>query len=458
MSCPSNFFKTASDSTHSGINGGEFYDDNYQDHHELPLGGLGLLLGQNEVVATVLDPETGGSQGFEWYSNSTGIQNKGFTVFTSASGLQGKAGGLGDLEFLCASAPLEIGNYVWEDTDEDGIQDACEPALGNVIVTLYNTTCEIIAIDTTDNKGEYYFNETKLREYTTQTDSILSPNTTYYVVVTDAVGGTWTTADSTLTIGVNTYNLTSNNQGSNDLIDSDATKGTAASACNSVTNGYAFATATTSDAGCVDHSFDIGFRPQNLNYDYGDLPDIANGTTGINDYETYDSTGGPSHQIITGLFLGDTVDVDNDGFPNADALGDDNDNVDDEDGVSILASLNPIPAGTIRLPLSVTNFTGDTAYVEAWIDWNGDGDFDLVNELVADLKDNKDGVFPAYLTIPIPNTATTGSLLGFRIRLSNTDNMTPYGRVNSGEVEDYLLGIDCPQMICLPIEVELKRE
>ena len=195
-----------------------------------------------------------------------------------------------------------------------------------------------------------------------------------------------------------------------------------------------------------------------VNCDYGDLPDIADGTTGINDYETYDSTGGPSHKIITGLFLGDTVDVDNDGFPNAEAIGDDSDGTDDEDGITKLSSIDVRPGGTIRLPLNVTNTTGDTAYIEAWIDWNGDGDFDETGEMVIDLKDNKDGVFPAYLEIAIPNDALTGSMLGFRIRLSNTDNMTPYGQISSGEVEDYLLGVDCPQGVCLPIGTAIKRE
>ncbi len=196
-----------------------------------------------------------------------------------------------------------------------------------------------------------------------------------------------------------------------------------------------------------------------VNCDYGDLPDIANGTTGIRDYETFDSTGGPSHQIIVGLFLGDTVDVDIDGVPDTLAVGDDNkDGYDDEDGISIFPSLNIRPGGTIRLPLSVTNTTGDTAYIEAWIDWNGDGDFNETNEMVVDYKDNKDGVFPNFMDISVPKNVTIGSLLGFRVRLSNTDNMTPYGRINSGEIEDYLIGIECPQVICLPITSTLIRK
>jgi len=42
------------------------------------------------------------------------------------------------------------------------------------------------------------------------------------------------------------------------------------------------------------------------------------------------------------------------------------------------------------------------------------------------------------------------NLLGFRIRLSNEDNMTPNGHIYSGEVEDYLIDVNCPPSICLP--------
>ena len=194
-----------------------------------------------------------------------------------------------------------------------------------------------------------------------------------------------------------------------------------------------------------------------LEIDFGDLPDLADGTTGVNDYETYAANGGPSHIIIPNLFLGDTIDADADGFPNAQALGDDQDNVDDEDGIILLPSLDISPGGILRLPFSVTNTTGDTAYVEAWIDWNGDGDFDLVSEIVADYKDNEDGVFPNFMTITVPNTVLKDNSLGFRVRLSNSNNMTPYGRVNSGEIEDYLLTIDCSKMVCLPITAEKKE-
>ena len=190
--------------------------------------------------------------------------------------------------------------------------------------------------------------------------------------------------------------------------------------------------------------------------DWGDLPDTS-ATLNRNDYQTTSTNNGPVHVIIPGLKLGLLVDAENDGQPDTLAFGDDN-NSDDEDGLIIFPSLNIAPGGTIRLPLTVTNTTGNIAHLEAWIDWNGDGDFEGTDEMVANYMDAADGVFPVSMNINVPSDALTDNLLGFRIRLSNSDNMTPYGKVNSGEIEDYLIGIECPQPVCLPIEIEMKRE
>ena len=192
-------------------------------------------------------------------------------------------------------------------------------------------------------------------------------------------------------------------------------------------------------------------------YDFGDLPDLANGTTGINDYETYDSTGGPSHLIIEGLFLGDTVDIDADGIPHASALGDDGDNIDDEDGLTFFSSLDITPGGTIKIPLDYVNTTGDTAFIEAWIDWNGDGDFMDANEMIFDEKDPTSGLFP-HMEIKIPTSVAEDQELGFRIRISKEDNMTPYGVIGSGEVEDYLIQVSCGEKTCISVSVEVIRQ
>ena len=180
-------------------------------------------------------------------------------------------------------------------------------------------------------------------------------------------------------------------------------------------------------------------------YDWGDLPDLTS-STNTNDYQTTSANNGPSHEIITGLSLGTTIDDETDGQATTNADGDGT----DDDGIIFPSTMQISPGGTLNIPFSATNTTGSTAYVEMWIDWNGDGDFDDTNEMVTDIDDASG--FLRYLPVSIPTTVTQNQLLGLRLRLSNTDNMTPYGAVASGEVEDYLLEVSCGVVRCLRIE------
>jgi len=109
------------------------------------------------------------------------------------------------------------------------------------------------------------------------------------------------------------------------------------------------------------------------------------------------------------------------------------------------------PGGTMNIPFSAINTTGNIAHVEMWIDWNGNGDFADAGEMVINIDDATP--FPNYLPISVPTTVTESQLLGVRIRLSNTDNMTPYGAVDSGEVEDYLIQVDCEDETCIKISL-----
>ena len=182
--------------------------------------------------------------------------------------------------------------------------------------------------------------------------------------------------------------------------------------------------------------------------DWGDLPD-SSAMTNATDYQTLDSNMGPVHVITPGLTLGSTVDGEPDGQPSTDALGDGA----DEDGLTIAPTLDVSPGSTFRLPLTYTNTSGSPAEIEAWIDWNNNGEFDL-GEMVFDATDPSAG----FIEVTAPNDAVTGAFLGVRIRISNEDDMTPYGLVESGEVEDYLIGLDCPNQICVPMQIEIRRE
>ncbi len=51
-----------------------------------------------------------------------------------------------------------IGNYVWVDENSDGLQDAGEPGIANVLVQLKDQDGNVIATTLTDNQGGYLFN------------------------------------------------------------------------------------------------------------------------------------------------------------------------------------------------------------------------------------------------------------------------------------------------------------
>lgn len=431
-------------------------------HYEISLGPIAISKAQQEVISVVFDPINGadggdfGQNGIQWYNLANGAESDEYLIVDDVNGGFGKASGLGDMEFFCEPAPIEIGNYVWIDINNDGIQDAGESGIADIRVELYDNAGNLLAFDTTDAQGQYYFSGAGLgfdRATWLTSNDTLQPNTGYYVVVGN---GQYNTTDAYLPVNGENYELTIDSTSSpTNRYEKDSDGTISSTTPNNAFNNLPATFLMTGDAGAVDHSFDFGFK--NIEYDFGDLPDLANGTTGTNDYETTASNGGPSHRLVEGLFLGAIVDAEADGFPNALAQGDDTDGQDDEDGVTIAPTLNVVKGGTIRLPLSMTNTTGNPAYLEAWIDWNGDGDFDDANEMVSDV-DIGNGTFNTFLEINIPDNAVADSLLGFRVRFSNTNNMTPYGQILSGEIEDYLIGIECPSIICIPANIEINRE
>ena len=216
----------------------------------------------------------------------------------------------------------------------------------------------------------------------------------------------------------------------------------------SVTSAGTYTVTVTGTNGCTATSQVV--ITGSCNTDYADLPDGTAGT-GAGDYQTLSANNGPSHGIISGLSLGTIVDAEADGQPSVNGDGDDTDGSDDDDGVMVGSTFDIVPGGTIRIPVTVTNTTGNTAYLVAWIDWNGDGDFDDPGEQVVS-TDDSGGPFPAYMTIPVPSTATTGTGLGMIVRLSNSVISSPEGYLTSGEVESLLIDVNCPTQICLPVQ------
>ncbi len=53
--------------------------------------------------------------------------------------------------------PASLGNYVWEDIDHDGLQDAGEPGIKDVVVSLLDSAGNVVMTTTTDANGGYLF-------------------------------------------------------------------------------------------------------------------------------------------------------------------------------------------------------------------------------------------------------------------------------------------------------------
>jgi len=96
-------------------------------------------------------------------------------------------------------SPLaSLGNYVWNDTDRDGVQDAGEPGIQGVTVKLIDSFGNTLGSTTTDASGLYLFSDLQPGTY-----SVEFPLTVGSLVLSpiDAVGNDGTDSDASLTTG-----------------------------------------------------------------------------------------------------------------------------------------------------------------------------------------------------------------------------------------------------------------
>lgn len=179
--------------------------------------------------------------------------------------------------------------------------------------------------------------------------------------------------------------------------------------------------------------------------DYGDAPDSGPGTGSLN-YNTVASDGGPSHIIVPGLFLGQTVDADDGTLQNARADADDADPVglDDENSlISPATDLIMTVGSQPRITLLTTNLTGAAATLSGWIDYNNNGVFELSERAQAAVADGSLGQV-TNLTFPTVPVGFTGETYA-RFRLgSDAAAADPTGASLGGEVEDYPVEIFAP--------------
>jgi protocatechuate 3,4-dioxygenase beta subunit len=90
--------------------------------------------------------------------------------------------------------PASLGNYVWEDTTTNGIQEAGEPGVPNITVTLHDSNTNAVVVTTTTDANGYYLFEN------------LAPGS-YYLIFSDLPSG---------------YDFVTPDMGGDNALDSDA--------------------------------------------------------------------------------------------------------------------------------------------------------------------------------------------------------------------------------------------
>lgn len=166
--------------------------------------------------------------------------------------------------------------------------------------------------------------------------------------------------------------------------------------------------------------------------DFGDAPAR---------YPTLLANNGARHEAV-GPTLGTQRDTEADAIASALANGDDADPVggpDDEDGVTFGA----IRVGQLGATTTVNVQNAPSgARLDAWLDFNGDGNWSGSLERIAAGVVVHDG--DNILTFDVPGDASPGQRFA-RFRLSTSGGLGPLGAAADGEVEDYAVTISPAQ-------------
>jgi hypothetical protein len=322
---------TAPQNVAEGPGGGEFYYGDAYDlegafvspavniagkggnHDDTANGSVEMLPGAPDVIISNFDPIANIANmthdgGVRWLSNTTGNFTKGYRLYNGIgddTGIFGKAGGVGGSMLLLSDpAPLEIGNRVWRETNNNGVQDPGENGIANITVRLYEgSTLRGTAV--TDASGEYYFVGSTVADGNTG-DNIgqvlggVIYNTAYQVRFDNPAN--YSSGGPLFGLVLTAVNQTSQ-QGDDDSSDSDA---------NSVTNPsgspsagvFPVISVTTGGPGANDHRFDVGFAaiPLAANVSVAGRVMLQAGNGIRNVRVTLTEQDGTTHHTLTGSF------------------------------------------------------------------------------------------------------------------------------------------------------------
>lgn len=152
--------------------------------------------------------------------------------------------------------------------------------------------------------------------------------------------------------------------------------------------------------------------------DYGDAPE---------------SYGSANHTMDFNNYFGTVVDGDPANQASVNGEADDTNAQDDEDGIIFSAPLKQGENVTIQITVV------GLGWINAWIDWNADGDFTDPDEQIANNILGSDGTLNHMITVPSDAIATELTFARFRFSPDKLSSST--GIASGGEVEDYAISI-----------------
>ncbi len=353
---------------------------------------------------------------------------------------------------------LTFTGLVWKDVNLDGIRELTEPTFPNAVVELHDSDGEILNTAFTNSAGEYLIN-----------GSVADLQAGYYVKFIRPPDFLFTLKD----IGLDTF-------------DSDPDPFTGH------TDLLYYPEYGSLDAGLFDEELDHGDAPSSYGDSYTiagtpydtlwmggrfDVPDtedivgsvippfVGDDDDDDEDDDDDDSSSSKSNAPLFGSAtnLGSNVMADNSftsssstDAPANRADGDDTSgSADDEEGVQFIDSespdatvyylvkqINKEDSEQYKIEVEVYNPTFDEAYLEGWIDFNGNGTFEDSDIIVSRSVTKSPTPYTVDVFADVPLNAACGHTYA-RFRVSDRQLTDPYGYGGFGETEDHLVLIDC---------------
>ena len=263
--CPTN-------GANGSLNVGEYYSgDGFAFwHRDTGAGFTEQVPGFTDLLMTMFDPWDDGSTyddstfasgGVRYLLHSTGDANKavnaggGVQYYTkvgaTSAGSFRKVNGMADIEAACDQAPVQIGNRVWIDTDQDGIQDPGETPVAGVTVHVYDSTgTTLLGTAVTNARGEYYFSSTLTESSSGDGDNVgggIAAGSAYVIRFDNA-------ADYASGGPLDGYSLTTKS-----ATDAATSLDSSVDSNAATVDGYPEISTQSLAPGENDHTFDVGF-------------------------------------------------------------------------------------------------------------------------------------------------------------------------------------------------------